>query len=229
MRLLLVEDETDLAMMLAKGLRQQGYAVDIAADGALGWELAEVNEYDLLILDLNLPDLDGLEVCRRVRASQPALLILVLTARDRLADRIAGLDRGADDYVVKPFYFTELMARIRALLRRDLRARTLLLQWRDLRLDPGSRVVWQGNRQVRLTSKEFGCLEYLLRHQGVVVSQETLLEHVWDMHADPYTNTVRVHIASLRRKLSDTLDAPRYIETIVNAGYRLGDPSPAKD
>jgi len=224
-RLLIVEDELDLANALARGLRQQGYAVDIAADGEQGWELAEVNDYDLLILDLNLPGMDGLEVCRRLRSSRPRLLILMLTARGRLADRVRGLDLGADDYLVKPFHFEELAARVRALLRRDLRVREPLLQWGDLKLDPAARIAWQSNHRLELTRKELGILEYLMRHPGEVISQEELLEHVWDVEADPFTNTVRVHLHSLRCKLGDDATAPRYIETVVGQGYRLIPPN----
>lgn len=228
MRLLLIEDEYDFAHALAKGLRHQGYAIDVAADGLEGWEYAEVNDYDLLILDLNLPKMDGLEVCRRVRASRPELLILMLTARSDPGERVVGLDLGADDYVVKPFHFAELVARIRALLRRDMQVRSPLLRYQDVKLDPTARVVWQGNRRLDLTCKEFGILEYLLRHVGEIVSQEALLEHVWDMRANPLTNTVRVHINSLRRKLEDTAETPRYIETIIGQGYRLGVVAPVE-
>ena len=225
MRLLLVEDEYDLANALARGLRNQGYAVDVAEDGLQGWEYAEVNDYDLLILDLNLPHMDGLEVCRRLRASRPGLLILMLTARSGPGERVEGLDLGADDYVVKPFHLAELMARIRALLRRDVQSRSPLLSYKDARLDPIAHIAWLGNRRLELTGKEFGILEYLLRHRGEIVSQETLLEHVWDMQANPLTNTVRVHINSLRRKLADTTETPRYIETVIGRGYRLGAPA----
>ncbi|HZU66758.1 MAG TPA: response regulator transcription factor [Ktedonobacteraceae bacterium] len=225
MRLLVVDDEADLAHALARGLRQQGYAVDLAFDGMQGLEFAMVNDYDLAILDLNLPEMDGLEVCRCLRAARSSLLILILTARDQPDERITGLDLGADDYLVKPFHFGELTARVRALLRRDRRVRSPLLQYQDLKLDPTTRVVWQGNRRLELTSKEFGILEYLLRHQGEIVSQEMLLEHVWDMQANPLTNTVRVHINSLRRKLEDIAETPRYIETIVGQGYRVGSPA----
>ena len=211
MRLLVIEDEPDIASALEKGLRQIAYAVDMALDGERGSELALVNDYDLLILDLNLPGVDGLEVCRRVRAECPSLLILMLTARSRPDERVAGVDLGADDYLVKPFYFAELTAHVRALLRRDLRVRVPLLQYKDVKLDPAARVVWKGNRRVELTSKEFGILEYLLRHRGEIVSQEAILEHVWDMQTNPLTNTVRVHINSLRRKLEDLAETPRYI------------------
>ncbi len=224
MRLLVIEDEADVAQALARGLRREGYAVDIALDGEQGYELAVVNDYDLLLLDLNLPTMDGLEVCRQVRAMKPQLLIFMLTARSTPDERVVGLDLGADDYLIKPFHFTELSARIRALLRRDMRVRTLLLHYQDIKMDAAARVVWQGKRRLELTSKEFGILEYLLRHLGEIVTQEALLEHVWDMRTNSLTNTVRVHINSLRRKLEDMAEKPRYIETIIGQGYRLGPP-----
>ena len=223
MRLLVIEDEADLAHALSKGLRHEGYAVDVALDGEQGCELAMFNDYDLLLLDLNLPEIDGLEVCRRLRNNHSTLLILMLTARSKPDERVIGLDLGADDYLIKPFHFAELTARIRALLRRDIRVRVPLLHYQDLKLDPVARVAWKGNRRLELTSKEFGVLEYLLRHIGEIVSQEALLEHVWDMQTNPLTNTVRVHINSLRRKLEDMVET-RYIETIINQGYRLGTP-----
>jgi DNA-binding response OmpR family regulator len=218
MRLLVVEDEPDLALALAKGLRQRGYAVDLAYTGEQGWRLGEVNAYDLVVLDLNLPDMDGLEVCRLLRQNQPALLILMLTARAQPDERVTGLELGADDYLVKPFYFAELVARLAALLRRDMRNREPLLSYADLKLDPVAHTVWQGRQRLTLTGKEFSVLEYFLRHQGEVVSQEDLLEHVWDERANPFSNTVRVHINSLRRKLGSA----NYIETFVGQGYRLG-------
>lgn len=229
MRLLLVEDEIDIASALATGLRRQGYAVDSAGDGQQALELANVTDYDLLILDLNLPNMDGLEVCRRLRASCPSLLVLMLTARSQPQERVIGLDTGADDYLVKPFHFAELVARVRALLRRDVRTRTPLLEYQDLKLDPVTHAAWQANRRLGLTNKEFGILEYLLRHQGEIVSQEILLEHVWDMQANPLTNTVRVHMNSLRRKLGDVAETPRYIETVIGQGYRLHTPLPVED
>lgn len=224
MRLLVIEDEVDLAQALAKGLRLEGYAVDGAFDGLHGLNLALINEYDLLILDLNLPEMDGLEVCQRLRSARPELLILMLTARSGPLERVIGLDSGADDYLIKPFLFAELTARVRALLRRDVRVRTPFLHYKDVQLDPIARVVWFGKRRLDLTGKELGILEYLLRHQGEIVSQEALLEHVWDMKANPLTNTVRVHINSLRRKLEDMAETPQYIETIIGQGYRLGAP-----
>ncbi len=225
MRLLIIEDEIDLANALARGLRQQGYAVDIAANGEQGLFLAEVNDYDLLILDLNLPDIDGLDICRDLHNKNPDLLILILTARDQIEDKIIGLDSGADDYLVKPFHFQELLARVRALLRRSGQERHKpVLEWRDLKLDPVTHTVWQGKRRLDLTRKEFAILEYFMRHPGKVVSQEELLEHVWDMNANPFTNTVRVHIRSLRKKLGDDAENPRYIKTVVGVGYSLSPP-----
>ena len=226
MRLLIVEDEIDLANALARGFRQQGYAVDVATNGERGIFWADVNDYDLLILDLNLPDIDGLDVCRKLRIQKPDLLILILTARDRLEDKVVGLDLGADDYLVKPFHFQELLARVRALLRRKgLGAHQPILKWEDLELDPVTHTAWQGKRKLNLTRKEFAILEYFMRHPGKVISQEELLEHVWDVNANPFTNTVRVHIRSLRRKLGDNAENPRYIKTVVGAGYCLIPPS----
>jgi DNA-binding response OmpR family regulator len=191
MRVLIVEDEVDLANAIAKGLRKQGYAVDIAFDGELGWEMAEINDYDLLILDLNLPRLHGLEVCRRLRATQPRLPILMLTARSQPNQRIEGLDLGADDYLVKPFHWGELMARVRALLRRSIQGTRVMLRCGDLTLDPVTQVAELGNRQLQLTGKEFSILEYLMRHQGEVIGQQELLEHIWDDSANAFTNAVR--------------------------------------
>jgi DNA-binding response OmpR family regulator len=228
MRLLVVEDEPDLADALGRGLRRQGYAVDLALDGNEGEVLATAHDYDLLVLDLNLPGLDGMELCRRLRRERPGLLILILTARSGFADRVAGLNGGADDYLVKPFHFAELLARVAALLRRDVRGRGETLAWDDLRLDPLARRAWRGNAPLELTAKEFGILEYLLRRRGEVVSQEEILEHVWDRNADAFTNTVRVHITSLRRKLDESAAKPRYLETLVGQGYRLGEP-PARE
>jgi len=180
-----------------------------------------IYDYDLLILDLNLPDVDGLEVCRRLRASRPDLLILMLTARDQLTDKIAGLDLGADDYLTKPFHFEELVARIRALLRRDMRVREPVLHVGNLKLDPASRTAWVGRHPLELTRKEFGILEYLMHHPGEAVSQEELIEHVWGEDVNLFSSSVRVHIYSLRRKLGDDTKYPRYIETVVGEGYRL--------
>ncbi len=233
MRLLIVEDEEDLAGALAKGLRRQGYAVDLALDGMEGLELTETYEYDLLILDLNLPGVDGLEVCRRVRASQPQLPILILTARGHTSDLVTGLDLGADDYVSKPFHWNELLARVRALLRRNVPAREPMLRCGNLVLDPTMVAVWLGGRRLDLRSKELSLLEYLLRNMNRVVSQQELMEHVWDVASDPLSNTVRVHINSLRRKLDEASGRVAgatgagaacegcHIETVVGRGYMI--------
>jgi len=222
MRVLIIEDEFDLAKALAKGLKDNGYAADIALLGEEALQKIEFNEYDLAVLDLNLPDIDGLELCQILRARRPRLLILILTCRKRLKDKVMGLDMGADDYLAKPFHFQELLARIRALLRRDLPTKEPILQVGDLKLDPSSRTVWQGNRRLELRNKEFCILEYLMRRAGEVISQEELLEHAWgEEELDFFTASLRVHIHSLRRELGDDAQNPKYIETLPGVGYRL--------
>lgn len=221
MRLLVVEDENDVANALFRGLTRNGYAVDIAENGEKALEAIDVDEYDLLVLDLNLPDMDGLDICRLAREGHPALLILILTARGKQKDIVTGLDNGADDYLIKPFHLQELLARIRALLRRDLRARAPILRIQNITLDPVEKVVWKSDRRVQLTRKEFGTLEYLMRHPNEVISQEELLEHVWGAPDNIFSNTVRVHLQSLRQKLEDESIAPRYIETVIGSGYRF--------
>jgi len=223
MRLLVVDDALDIATLLKLAFQMDGYAVDTALSGEHALELATVNEYDILILDLNLPDLDGIDVCRRLRSEQPRLLIILLTARTDKAAIITGLDAGADDYLTKPFDYEELVARVRALLRRDMRVRLPLLECGNLTLDPAARRVWQAGCPLALTRKQFRILEYLIRRRGEVVSQEDVLEHVWNAEANPFTNTVRVHMNALRRALGDTAAHPQYIETVVGVGYRFDD------
>jgi DNA-binding response OmpR family regulator len=220
MRILIVEDEEDLATALARGLRKEGYAVDLVGDGLEGWQLADATAYDILLLDLNLPGMDGLDLCRQLRMTHPELRIVMVTAREQPNQRIHGLDSGADDYIVKPFHFGELVARLRALLRRDIRNGTPLLTYADLAADPVARTVWRGGHRLDLTAKEFAIVEYFLRHIGEIVSQEDLIEHVWDRDVNPFTTTVRAHMATLRRKLGQ----PGLIETLVGQGYRLGIP-----
>jgi DNA-binding response OmpR family regulator len=222
MRLLVVEDEEDLAEGLRVGLSRSGYAVDVAGSAADAYDLLTVNEYDLMLLDINLPDGDGFTLCRAVRDGAVAtpgdseLRVLMLTARGNLDDRVRGLDGGADDYLVKPFHLKELEARIRALLRRDVSGTTAALTLGDLALDTARRTVTLRGEPLNLTPKEFGVLEYLMTRPGHVVSSEELLEHVWDANADPFTQTVRVTVGTLRRKLGHGS-----IATLVGRGYRL--------
>jgi DNA-binding response OmpR family regulator len=223
MRLLVVDDAPDIATLLKLAFQIGGYAVDTAPSGEQGLELAAIHSYDVVILDLNLPDVDGIEVCRRLRAEQPRLLIIMLTARAAKDQVIAGLDAGADDYLTKPFDYEELVARVRALLRRDMRARPPVLECGDLKVDSVAGCAWQSGCQLSLSRKQFRILEYLLRRRGEVVSHEDLLEHIWNAEANPFTNTVRVHINALRRALGDTAAHPHYIETVVGLGYRFDD------
>ena len=227
MRVLVVDDEIDLADAIAKGLRRDGYAVDVAYGGIDALTKADENPYDLLTLDLSMPDIDGLEVCQRIKESDPATKVLMLTARDAIEDRVEGLDFGADDYLVKPFAFAELAARVRTLLRRDSGQASNVLEASGVRIDTARHLATRNDRTLDLTAKEFALLRYFVVHVGEVLSQEQLLEHVWDEHADPFTNTVRVTIGTLRRKLSIE-DEPQLIETIIGRGYRLNDASPER-
>jgi DNA-binding response OmpR family regulator len=226
MRILVVEDEQDLADAVAKGLRQEGYAVDVAYTGDDAVEKLDVNEYDLLCLDLNLPGTDGRSIARRLRGAdgpgdvESGPRILMLTARGEIEDRISGLDDGADDYVVKPFDFGELSARVRALLRRDAGRTGAVLNVGDLQLDAARHEARRDGRLLNLSPKEFALLRFFMSHPGEVFSQEDLLEHVWDEHADPFTKTVRVTVMNLRRKL-EARDDSQPIETVVGRGYRL--------
>ena len=222
MRLLVVEDEEDLAEGLRVGLARTGYAVDVAGDAAQAYDRLTVNEYDLMLLDINLPDGDGFTLCRSLRNGEVLtpgdgdLRVLMLTARGGLDDRVRGLDEGADDYLVKPFALAELLARVRALLRRETAGSSAVLSVGDLRLDAARHQVSLAGAGLALTRKEFGVLEYLMTRPGRVVSSEELLEHVWDANADPFTQTVRVTVGTLRRKLGEGS-----IETVVGRGYRL--------
>ena len=223
MRILVVDDEPDLVTALARGLKREGYAVDTATSGEEALAKASWNPYDLVCLDLNMPDLDGLEVCNSLRTSSFQGMtprVLMLTARDTIEDRIRGLDVGADDYLVKPFSFDELAARIRSLLRRDSGRTGSVIEIGSLMVDTSRHIAKRGGRLLELTSKEFTLLRYFMSKSGQVVSQSELLDHVWDEHADPVTNTVRVTVGTLRRKISidDEVDL---IETVVGSGYRL--------
>jgi DNA-binding response OmpR family regulator len=222
MRILLVEDEPSVAAFLHQGLTEQDYTVDLAADGLLGLRHAQSTPYDCLILDQMLPGLSGLEVCRQVRAHDPGVPILMLTALGETDDKIRGLDAGADDYLVKPFAFSELLARIRALVRRrtEAPAPAAILRLADLSLDPATKRVERAGQPVTLTAREFALLEYLLRHQGRVVSRADLLEHVWDLSFDTGSNVIDVYINFLRKKLDKGFE-PKLIHTLVGMGYAL--------
>ena len=217
MRVLVVEDEQLLADAVAEGLRRETFAVDVAYDGAGALERIGVNEYDVLVLDRDLPTVDGDEVCRRVAGSYPYTKILMLTAATTIVDRVDGLALGADDYLGKPFAFAELVARVRALGRRARPAAPPVLERGELRLDPNRREVYRSGRYVGLSRKEFAVLEELLRAGGAVVSAEQLIERVWDEHTDPFTNVVRVTVMTLRRKLGE----PQVIETVAGVGYQI--------
>ncbi|WP_354637940.1 response regulator transcription factor [Kitasatospora camelliae] len=217
MRVLVVEDEEMLATAVAEGLRQEAFAVDVVHDGEAATERLAVNRYDVMVLDRDLPGLHGDEVCRRTVASGAEVRILMLTVSATLADRVEGLNLGADDYLAKPFAFAELLARIRALGRRARPATPPVLERSGLRLDPHYRSASRDGRPLALSRKEFAVLEELLRAQGAPVSAEELLERAWDENIDPFTTVVRVTIRALRRKL----DAPPLIETITGTGYRI--------
>lgn len=223
MRILVVDDEVDLAEAIARGLRREGYAVDLAHDGEEALEKARLTPYDLICMDITMPLMDGRAVTRAIRADpvhEEPPRILMLTARDEVQDRVGGLDDGADDYLVKPFAFPELSARVRTLMRRDAASSGSILSVGDIELDTAAHSVSRAGMPISLTSKEFALLRYFMGQPGVVVSQEELLDHVWDENADPFTNTVRVTVGTLRRKLTvDGTDAP--IETVIGAGYRL--------
>jgi DNA-binding response OmpR family regulator len=216
-RVLVVEDEVVLAAAITRGLRREGMAVDVAFDGADALEKAAINRYEVIVLDRDLPGVHGDEVCRKLAAEQTTSRILMLTAAGTVDDRVEGLNLGADDYLGKPFAFSELLARIRALARRGDEPTPPVLSRHDVVLDPARREATRGGHFLRLTRKEFGVLEVLLAADGAVISAEELLERVWDEHADPFTHTVRVTVMNLRRKLG----APPLIETVIGAGYRL--------
>jgi two-component system copper resistance phosphate regulon response regulator CusR len=219
-RILLVEDEPNAARMLAKGLREETYAVDVAGDGEIALELAHVNDYDLIILDVMLPRKDGFEVCRELRGAGSAIPVLMLTARDAVEDKVEGLDSGADDYLSKPFEFEELVARVRALLRRKPALYRDVIVVADLSVDTLRKRVSRSGRELDLTAKEFALLEYLVRHTGEVVGRADISEHVWDQTYDPFSKVIEVFIQRLRRKV-DEGHAVKLIRTRRGEGYVL--------
>jgi DNA-binding response OmpR family regulator len=216
-RVLVVEDEEALAEAIARGLRREGMAVDVALDGDAGHEKSTITRYDVVVLDRDLPGMSGDELCSEIVASGALTRVLMLTASGSVEDRVEGLSLGADDYLAKPFAFPELVARVRALARRATPATPPVLTVGDLELDPAKRTVSRSGRPVELTRKEFGVLEVLLAASGSVVSSEELLERVWDENADPFTTTVRVTVMTLRKKLGE----PGLIDTVVGSGYRV--------
>src|SRR5438034_2749980 len=223
MKLLVVEDERRLAQVIAEGLREAGYVVDVALGGVEGEALAISGAYDVILLDRMLPGRDGLEVCRALRRRQIASAILMLTARDTLEDKVAGLDGGADDYLTKPFEFPELQARVRSLLRRSSQSRSQVLTVADLEIDTATHEVRRAGARIRLTAKEYAVLEYLAYNAGRVLTREQILNHVWPSDYDGFSNTVDVFIRYLRRKIDDGHEQ-KLIQTVIGSGYTLKEP-----
>jgi two-component system, OmpR family, response regulator len=220
MRVLVVEDELKMASLLRRGLVEEGYAADVARTGNDALWMARATDYDAIVLDLMLPGVDGVEVCRRLRRAEVWSPVLMLTARDAVDDRVAGLDAGADDYLAKPFSFAELLARLRALVRRGAAERPAVLEVGDLRLDPATREVRRGETEIQLSAKEFALLETFMRRPGQVLSRLQLLEHAWDFAYESRSNVVDVYVRYLR----DKVDRPfgrKSLETVRGAGYRL--------
>jgi len=220
MRVLVVEDEPKMAELLRRGLREEGLLADVAATGEDAIWHAQCTPYDAILLDIMLPDITGMEVCRRLRTTGTWSPVLMLTARDAIADRVEGLDAGADDYLVKPFAFDELLARLRALARRGSARRPTVLVVGDLRLDPASRRVWRADREIELTVKEFAVLQTFMQRPDQVLTRDQLLEHAWDFAYEQRSNIVDVHIRSLREKL-DRPYGRHSLQTVRGLGYRL--------
>jgi two-component system, OmpR family, response regulator len=220
MRVLVVEDETRMSRLLKRGLEEEGHAVDLAADGPEGLWLATENLYAAIVLDVMLPGFDGFELCRRLRAAGIWAPVLMLTARDGVDDRVRGLDAGADDYLVKPFSLLELAARLRALARRDDRARPAVLREGDLKLDPASKRAWRGRSELHLSPKEFSLLELFLRHPGAVLTRSQILDAAWDFAYDGTSNVVDQYVTYLRKKI-DVPFGRHDLETVRGMGYRL--------
>ena len=224
MRILLVEDDMAIARSLKEGLEDEAYAVDVANDGSEGYRTATADEYDVIILDIMLPEMNGYEVCRALRNDGNKTPILMLTARDAERDIVEGLDTGADDYLAKPFSFDVLLARIRALLRRPNEKLEKILQVGDLKLDPSSKKVTRASQEINLTAKEYGVLEYLMRNKGKVLSKEQIISHVWDFDADVLPNNVELFIMFLRRKIDKPFKS-KLIHTVSGFGYKLEEKS----
>ncbi|MBU5255304.1 response regulator transcription factor [Tissierella praeacuta] len=222
MKILIVEDEKELLETIADGLRLSGYAVDTAMDGVTAEEMCYVETYDLIILDINLPKMDGFSVLKKVREYSKVVNIIMLTARSEVADRVKGLDLGANDYLIKPFHFEELEARIRSLLRRKAVQENTLLHCGELSFDTISRIAYVNGDEIKLTGKETGILEYLLLNWGRYVTQEELFQHVWDSEADSFSNAVRVHMSALRKKLKESTGR-NMITNVIGKGYLISE------
>lgn len=222
MKIILIEDEEKLARTLKKGLEQEGYAVDCFFDGQTGQLQIEINheDYDLVILDIMLPKTSGIEVCKNIRNQGISLPVLMLTAKDSMEDKVIGLDSGADDYLIKPFAFEELLARIRALLRRPNNLLPAVLEVKDLVLNPATKKVYRDSQEILLTTKEFSLLEYFMRNAGQVLTREQILNRLWDFGFDSFSNIVDVHIKNLRKKI-DHGNPEKLLQTVRGAGYRL--------
>jgi DNA-binding response OmpR family regulator len=220
--MLVIEDEAKVAQFIQRGLMAERYSVDVAEDGRRGLDLATSYHYDLVILDLMLPELDGTEVLRRIRATNPSVPVLVLTARDTLGDKISHLEAGADDYITKPFAFAELVARTKALLRRGPVNRSNIVRIADLEVDRLTQQVKRGGKRIELTSKEYALLEYLSLNMGRVLSRNMILEHVWDQSFDGFSNIVDVYVGHLRTKIDDGFE-PKLLKTVRGVGYVLRD------
>jgi heavy metal response regulator len=222
MRILVVEDEKKVGSFIKKGLEEEHYAVDIAYDGEEGLSLAQINEYDLILLDIMLPRLDGMEVLRQIRRNGSNVPILMLTAKDSVEDIVSGLNGGSDDYLTKPFSFDELVARVRALLRRKAKEKTDLLTVGDLSLSTSTHRVKRGGREIELTAKEYALLEYFMRNPNRVLTRVLITEHVWDYHFDPSTNVIDVYVNYLRNKIDQGFEK-KLIHTIRGSGYMMKD------
>lgn len=223
MKLLLVEDEFDLSQILAKGLKKSGYAVDAAYDGGEALNYYQLYEYDLIILDLNLPVISGLSVLRQIRRENNKIKILILSARTKIEQRVEGLDAGANDYLVKPFNFMELEARIRALLRISFTQKSSLLSCGELTVNTITKAVTFAGTPLKLTKKEYAILEYLFLHKNELISSETLIEHIWDSDADLYLNSLKYHMYSIKKKLSAIDSSRQYIRNVWGRGYQLSE------
>ncbi|OQA51900.1 MAG: Transcriptional regulatory protein CusR [candidate division WS2 bacterium ADurb.Bin280] len=221
MRILIIEDDFKIARAIKKGLEQETYAVDISSDGSDGFGQANTIDYDLIILDRMLPEMDGIEICRSLRKNGKTTPIIMLTAKSQIKDRVEGLDCGADDYLVKPFSFEELVARIRALLRRPSDLKESVVRVADLSLDPILLTVERGGREVNLSAKEFALLEYLMRNEGRVLTKDNIISHVWDYDADILPNTLEVFIGSLRSKIDKPFEGEPLIKTVRGFGYKI--------